>query len=299
MPTTQAKFLGEFIGTAILVLFGNGAVTNVALAAFRKNVAMPWLTNAVGWGVAVTVAAYTVGSTSGAHLNPAVTLGQCVVANNFECKDMPIYFVGQYLGAFVGALLTYLCYYGLWKSKGMLDVDPVEATTAGVNMDTAYEGVPLVKRGGARTSREDATLADLPATTKLSLFSTVPITPEWVPAFIIEFLGTGALVLVVTMLSFDGVEVGQQSTGDLTQLFDSGLSPLAVGILVFAVNLALGGPAGFAINPARDLGPRIAHAILPIPDKGSSQWWFALVATFGPLLGGLAGAGLAQGIHAL
>ncbi|KPQ00909.1 MAG: glycerol uptake facilitator GlpF [Bacteroidetes bacterium HLUCCA01] len=248
----MSPFLGEFIGTAILILLGNGVVANVVLNQTKGNNS-GWIVITLGWGMAVFTAVYVTGQFSGAHINPAVTVG-LATAGLFDWAMVPMYIGAQMLGAAFGALLVWLAY-----------KDHFAAT----------------EDGGA----------------KLAVHSTGPAIRNTGSNLITEIIGTVMLVFGVFYLaspgftSIDG-ELLQAITIDGQQVgFGLGsLSALPVGLLVLAIGLSLGGPTGYAINPARDLGPRIMHAILPIPNKGSSDWGYAWIPVVGPILGAVIAA---------
>lgn len=230
-------FWSEVLGTAILLLLGGGVVANAILPAAKGAGGGPVMIH-WGWGIGVFAGVY-VAVTSGAHLNPAVTLGLLANGATEYAPGIPVtaattatYFGSELLGAFIGAVLVWCAY----KKQFDEDADP---------------GL------------------------KLGVFSTDPevASPFW--NVVTEFLGTFVLVFVI-------LKFGETP---------SGLGPFAVALLVVGIGASLGGPTGYAINPARDLGPRIAHALLPIPNKGSSNWGYAWVPVVGPLLGGTA-AGL-------
>jgi glycerol uptake facilitator protein len=226
-------FGAETIGTAILILLGDGVVAGVLLNKSKAQNA-GWIVITFGWGMAVAIAAFAVGPFSGAHLNPAVTLGFATIGNT-EWSDVPAYLGGEFAGAFIGAVLVFLAYLPHWAET------------------------------------EDPGL-------KLAVFSTGPAIRN--PAFniVTEVIGTFMLVFgVLAILANQGA-------------LDSGLAALLVGFLVFAIGMSLGGPTGYAINPARDLAPRIAHAILPIAGKGPSDWGYAWIPVVGPIIGGILGA---------
>jgi glycerol uptake facilitator len=223
----------ETIGTAILILLGDGVVAAVLLAKSKAENS-GWIVIAFGWGMGVALAVYAVGQFSGAHLNPAVTMGLATIGNT-EWSDVPKYIVGEYLGAIIGATLVWASYYSHFAET------------------------------------EDPGL-------KLSVFCTGPAIRNYALNMITEIVGT--FLLLFGVLSIAG---NQAPTA-------SGLVPLLIGLLVFAIGLSLGGPTGYAINPARDLGPRIMHAILPIPGKGTSDWSYAWVPVIAPLIGGVLGA---------
>ncbi|TZE83011.1 MIP/aquaporin family protein [Calorimonas adulescens] len=234
-PMTQ--YLAEFFGTMILVLLGDGVVANVVLNK-SKGQNSGWIVITAGWGFAVAVAAYITGWVSGAHLNPAVTIGLAAIGK-FSWSLVPGYIVAQVAGAFVGAVLVYIMY-----------MDHFAAT-------------------------------DDPGS-KLGVFSTIPAIRNIPVNFISEVIGTAMLVIGILGITNSNTNVGSLGT-------------LLVGLLVFSIGLSLGGPTGYAINPARDLGPRIAHAILPIPGKGSSDWGYGLIVPiFGPVIGGILGAFIYQ-----
>jgi len=227
------NFLAELIGTAILIILGDGVVAGVLLTKSKAQNA-GWIVITAGWGFAVAIAVYAVGSFSGAHINPAVTIG--FAANGtLPWGDVPVYLAGQFVGAFIGAVVVYLHYLPHWGAT------------------------------------DDPGL-------KLAVFSTGPAIRNPVSNTVSEVIGTFVLVFGVLAI------VANAEPGS------SGLTPLLIGILVFAIGLSLGGPTGYAINPARDLGPRIAHAVLPIAGKGSSDWEYSWVPVAGPIIGGVLGA---------
>lgn len=231
-------FLAELFGTMILVLLGDGVVANVVLKQTKGNNS-GWIVISTGWALAVAVAVYCVNSISGAHLNPAVTLGLLAIGN-FTAADAGIYIAAQMAGAFLGAILVWLAYLPHWK-------------------ETQDPG------------------------SKLGVFCTAPAIRHTVGNVICEIIGTAVLVLgVLAMLAPANLV---PATG-----FDKGMAPALVGMLVWSIGLSLGGPTGYAINPARDLGPRIAHFLLPIPGKGGSDWGYAWIPVVGPVIGGVLGA---------
>ncbi|HEY1108200.1 MAG TPA: MIP/aquaporin family protein [Opitutaceae bacterium] len=239
-------YLAESIGTALLVLFGNGVVANIVLTKTKGN-GGGWICITAGWAFAVAIAVFAVGRISGAHLNPAVTLALASIGT-FDAQLVAGYILAQMAGAFFGAVLVYLSYLAHWAPT----------TDAGA---------------------------------KLACFSTAPAIRSNGPAIVTEFIGTGALVFCV--LAFGKVVAGA-NTDQAAWAATVGLwfGPALVGLLVFGLGLSLGGPTGYAINPARDLGPRLAHAVLPIAGKGSSDWSYAWVPVVAPILGGVAGAQL-------
>lgn len=234
-------FVGELIGTMLVVLFGDGVVANVTLEK-SKGRNSGWIVITAGWGLGVAIAVYVVGWASGGHLNPAVTVGMAALGK-VPASQVPLYLAAQFLGGFLGAVLVWLAYLPHWSHTA----DP---------------------------------------TAKLGIFCTVPAIRHPVANFICEVIGTAVLLI--------GVLGILNKNNDLV----SGLGPCAVGILVFSIGLSLGGPTGYAINPARDLAPRIAHALLPIPGKGSSDWGYAWIPVVGPIVGAVVGALLYQSLFA-
>jgi glycerol uptake facilitator protein len=230
--------LAELIGTALLILLGDGVVANVVLKQ-TKGHAAGWIVITAGWAFAVTIAVYATNAISGAHLNPAVTIGLASIGK-FDWALVPAYVGAQIAGAFIGAVLVWLAYLPHWK-----------ATEAPGD--------------------------------KLAVFSTGPAIRHNVSNLICEIIGTAVLVLgVLSVASPANLLPG---TG-----FDKGFAPALVGAIVWAIGLSLGGPTGYAINPARDFGPRLAHAILPIHGKGGSDWGYAWIPVLGPIIGGVIGA---------
>lgn len=228
----MSPYLGEFMGTLVLILIGNGTVANVVL---KKTLGSGsgWVVIISGYGFGVVTGIFTAiafGS-PGAHINPAVTLAVAARSGNYV--DVIPFLVAQMLGAVTGAVLVWLHFLPHWRAT------------------------------------DDAS-------GKLACFSTGPAIPHTRANFISEFLGT--MVLVIGIISI--VKAGPAA----------GVVPLLVGLLVWAIGAGLGGTTGFAINPARDLGPRIAHAILPIPGKGASNFSYCFTV---PVAGGLAGGWLA------
>ncbi len=236
-------YIGEFIGTMILIILGDGVVAGVLLRNSKAENS-GWIVITFGWGMAVAIAVYCVGQFSGAHINPAVTIG-LAASGQFEFALVPGYIVAQFLGAFVGGVIVWLAYLAHWE-------------------ETEDEGL------------------------KLGVFCTAPAIYNTPANVITEIIGTFVLVFGVSGIVANAGAVG----GDAAAVIGSGLNPLIVGLLVLGIGLSLGGPTGYAINPARDLGPRIAHAILPIKGKGSSDWSYSWIPVVGPLIGG-ALAGLA------
>ncbi|MFG3021315.1 MIP/aquaporin family protein [Streptomyces sp. NPDC048254] len=228
-------FVGEVIGTAILILFGAGVCAAVTLR-HSKARAAGWVVIAFGWGFGVLAGAYTAAPLSGGQLNPAVTIG--IAVDTGEWGKVWVYLLGQFVGAILGAVLTYLVYLAQFQANV-------------VDEDTGEEPTPT-----------------------LGIFSTIPEIRNPVANLITEIIATIALVLPI--LAF-GLTKG---------LGESGTTVLIVSLLVVGIGLSLGGPTGYAINPTRDLGPRIVHTFLPIPNKGTSDWGYAWIPVVGPLVGG-------------
>lgn len=223
-------YLAEFIGTFLLILFGGGVVAGAVLKNSKAE-NTGWLTIVIAWGIGVTFAIYAVGSISGAHINPAVTLG-FAFAGEFPWNKVLGYVIAQISGAFSGAVLVWIFYIPHWSKT------------------------------------EDKI-------SKLAVFSTVPAIRSYIHNFVSEMVATAILIFGLLFIG--------------TNNFTEGLNPLVVGALIMAIGFSLGGTTGFAINPARDFGPRIAHYLLPIKGKGSSDWKYAPIPFFGPILGSLLG----------
>jgi glycerol uptake facilitator protein len=238
--------LAEAIGTMLLVLLGDGVVANVVLNR-TKGQNSGWIVITVGWGVAVAMAVYAVGRISGAHLNPAVTIGLAVIGS-FPWADVPGYLLAQLVGAFAGAVLVWLAHLPHWR----VTADPAS---------------------------------------KLGVFATGPAIHSVAGNLIAEIIGTAVLLFGILAIAANAQTLSRPGDVDLSFVFSRGLQPLLVGVLVLGIGLSLGGPTGYAINPARDLAPRIAHALLPIPGKGPSDWSYSWIPVVGPLIGGALGAG--------
>jgi glycerol uptake facilitator protein len=243
-------YLAEFVGTALLILFGNGVVANVVLAR-TKGHNSGWIVITAGWGIAVFVGAFCSAPFSGAHLNPAVTVAMAIAGKLGVAQVVP-YLAAQMAGAIAGAVLVYLYYRSHFSASD--DADG-----------------------------------------KLACFSTGPAIRNIPQAFFCEVVGTFCLILPIFLMTDVKVSwpVGTEQTHAVVGLGSLGLIPVA--LLVFGIGLSLGGTTGYAINPARDLGPRLAHAFLPIPGKRDSDWSYAWV----PVVGPLAGAALAAVVHSL
>jgi glycerol uptake facilitator protein len=232
-----SPFLGEFLGTTVLILLGNGVVAAVLLKR-SKAYGAGWGVIAAGWALAVMAGCFTsiACGSSDAHLNPAVTLGFAIISGNYS--KLATYIPAQMLGAILGATLVWLHYLPHWAETPEADL-------------------------------------------KLACFSTSPAIPNAPANLASESIATFVLVLVAWAIFSKSVSKSGPSPA---------LGPYLVGSLVWGIGLSLGGTTGYAINPARDLGPRIAHAILPIHGKGCSDWGYAPIPVLGPLMGaGLAG----------
>jgi glycerol uptake facilitator protein len=226
-------FGAEVIGTALLILLGNGVVAGVLLSQSKAENA-GWIVITFGWGMGVMLAVFAVAAYSGAHLNPAVTFGFALEGTT-EWSDVPKYFAGEFVGAFIGATLVWLAYLPHW----------------GVTEDPGL---------------------------KLACYSTAPAIRNYPANLICEIIGTFVLVFGVLAIFANALPAAVALGG------------LLVGLLVFVIGLSLGGPTGYAINPARDLGPRIMHAILPIAGKGGSDWGYSWIPVVGPIIGGVLAA---------
>ncbi|MDQ0352541.1 glycerol uptake facilitator protein [Alkalibacillus filiformis] len=226
----MTEFMGEVIGTMILIIFGAGVVGGVVLKKSKAE-GSGWVVITIAWGIAVTMGVYAVGQISDAHLNPAVTLG-LATAGDFPWSEVPLYIVAQMIGAVIGAIVVFFHYLPHWGA-------------------TDDQGA------------------------KLAVFATDPAIRSPLSNLVSEMIGT--FMLVMGLLFIGANE------------FTEGLNPVIVGLLIVVIGMSLGGTTGYAINPARDLGPRLAHTFLPIPGKGSSDWGYAWVPLFGPLLGGAYG----------
>lgn len=225
----MTPFVAEIVGTAILILLGDGVVANVLLKG-TKGENSGWIVISMGWGMAVFVAVFVVAAFSGAHINPAVTLG-LAVAGNFPWADVPVYMGGQFIGGALGAFLVWVHYRQHFDASD--DVDH-----------------------------------------KLAVFCTGPAIRGLPDNFISEVIGTFVLVFAVLYIAAPDVGLGA-------------LDALPVGLVVLVIGLALGGTTGYAINPARDLSPRVMHAILPIKGgKRDSDWSYSWIPVLGPFAGG-------------
>ena len=234
----MSPFMAELIGTALLLLLGDGVVANVVLKQ-TKGADAGWIVITWGWGMAVFVAVFSVAAFSGAHINPAVTLG-LAVAGTFSWDLVPTYLAAQFIGGGLGAFLVWLHYH------------PHFAVTE-----------------------------DLDA--KLAVFCTGPAIRKTGANLVSEIIGTFVLVFGVLHLVAPNVAGPNGTIGGL-----GAIDALPVGLLVLVIGLALGGTTGYAINPARDLSPRLVHALLPIPGgKRDSDWGYSWIPVVGPVLGGV------------
>lgn len=225
------RFLAEMLGTMILIILGDGVVANVVLNKTKAQNS-GWIVITTGWALGVVIPVFIFGTISGAHFNPAVTLGLAAIGK-FPWGSVPSYLIAQFVGGFLGAVIVWVFYRPHFEA----------------------------------TEDKDA---------KLGVFCTGPAIKDTASNFISEVIGT--FILVFGILGITN-----------TPMVD-GLAPIVVGGIVWAVGLTLGGTTGYAINPARDLGPRIAHQILPIPDKRDSDWGYAWIPVVAPILGGIIAA---------
>jgi len=231
------EFTAELIGTAVLILLGGGVCSNVAL---RKTIGngSGWIVITTGWALAVFAGVVIAGPVSGAHLNPAVTIG-LAIANKFEWANVPMFVLAQFLGAMLGAFLNWAMY-----------KDHFDATS------------------------------DEPGS-QLGVFCTGPAIPNTFRNVLSEILGTFVLICCVLYFTDASAEIGNEQV----KIGLGSVGALPVAFIVWSIGLSLGGTTGYAINPARDLGPRIMHAILPMKGKGGSNWGYSWIPIVGPLLG--------------
>jgi glycerol uptake facilitator protein len=230
----MSPFMAELIGTMLLILLGDGVVANVLLNDTKGNNS-GWIVITTAWGLAVFVGVVVAGPYSGAHLNPAVTIGLAIAGKFAWSKVLP-YIVAQMLGAFIGAFLVWVMYYDHFK----------------------------------RDNKPEAILA---------VFCTGPAIRNYISNIASEIIG--AFVLVFTVFYVAGAEI----TPSKTPIGLGSVGALPVALLVWVIGLSLGGTTGYAINPARDLGPRIIHFIFPIKNKGTSDWQYAWIPVIGPIIG--------------
>ncbi|MEU9997376.1 MIP/aquaporin family protein [Streptomyces sp. NPDC050848] len=249
-------FIGETIGTAVLILLGGGVCAAVTLKASKARNA-GWLAITFGWGFAVMTAVYMTASLSGAHLNPAVTVA--IAIKDGDWSNVPVYVAGQMLGAMIGAALVWLAYYGQFQAH-LTDQEIIS---------TPHEEGMVDQKAAPN------------AGPVLGIFSTGPEVRNVWQNMVTEIIGTVVLVLAVLTQGLNDSGKGLGVIGALITAF-----------VVVSIGLSLGGPTGYAINPARDLGPRIVHALLPLPNKGGSDWSYAWIPVAGPLIGAAIAAGI-------
>lgn len=230
-------FMSEFLGTMLLILLGCGVCANVSLKKSNGN-GGGWIVITSGWALAVMIPALIFGGFSGAHFNPALTLAFAAIGM-VPWSSVPAYFAGEFLGAFVGAVLVFVVYHEQFSATE----DPG---------------------------------------TKLGIFATGPAVKNYASNFATEAIATFVLVFAILGLANNPMAPG--------------LNTMAVGGLIFAIGLSLGGPTGYAINPCRDLAPRIAHALLPIPGKGDSNFGYAWIPVVAPTVGALIAAFMYKGL---
>jgi len=235
----HGPLLGEFMGTLVLILLGDGVVANVLLKK-SKGENSGWIVITTGWGLAVVAGIFTAMAfgSPGANINPAVTFAVALLSGNWS--NVAPFWIAQLLGAFAGATLVWLTYLPHWK----------ETPDAGA---------------------------------KLGIFCTAPAIRNLPANLLTEMIATACLIVV-------GFSFGAKVS--LPSGLPAGFGPWLWGVLVWAIGLSLGGSTGYAMNPARDFGPRLAHAVLPIPNKGSSDWGYALVPIVGPLIASGLGAAI-------
>jgi glycerol uptake facilitator protein len=248
----MSPYAAEFLGTLLLVLFGNGVVANVVLARTKGN-GGGWIVITAGWGLAVFIGAFCSAPFSGAHLNPAVTVAM-TIAGKLGLEQVAGYIAAQMFGAIAGGMLVFFFYREHFKASD--DADG-----------------------------------------KLACFCTAPNIRNIPQAFFCELMGTFCLILPIFLMTDVKFKwpVGTEASHVVVGLGSLGLVPVAM--LVFAIGLSLGGTTGYAINPARDLGPRIAHALLPVPGKRDGDWSYAWVPVIGPITGAVLAAIVQKLLH--
>ncbi|RNI34780.1 aquaporin family protein [Hanamia caeni] len=237
----MSPFTAELIGTMILILLGNGVVANVVLQNTKGN-GGGWMVITTGWALAVFAGVVVAGPYSGAHLNPAVTIG-LAIAGKFSWAQVPAFIVAQLLGAMIGTFLVWIMY----KDHFKITEDPI---------------------------------------LKAASFYTIPAIRNRRLNFISELLGT--FVLLIAVFYITNGEIGKEKT----PIGLGSIGAIPVTFIVWAIGLSLGGTTGYAINPARDLGPRIVHALLPIKNKIKTDWKYAWIPIIGPIVGAAIAAGL-------
>jgi glycerol uptake facilitator protein len=240
-----ASFIGELLGTMMLILLGDGVVAAVLLAKSKAQNA-GWIVITTGWAFAVLCGVFVAAANGspGADLNPAVTIA-VLLRGGYDATTAIFHIVAELIGAFIGGVLVYLMYLPHWG-------------------ETPDQGL------------------------KLAVFSTGPAIRNTVANLISEIIGTFVLLFVIFAIF--------SATGNTKGAPAAGVGPYLVACLVWGIGLSLGGPTGYAINPARDLGPRIAHAVLPIPGKGGSDWEYSWIPVVGPIIGGVIAAVLANAL---
>lgn len=241
----MSPFAAEVLGTALLLLMGVGVVANVVLKE-TKGSGGGWIVITTGWALGVFIGVVVAGPFSGAHLNPAVSIG-LAIAGKFDWQSVPLYIIAQLIGAAIGSSAAWLIYKDHFK----------------VSNDPAL---------------------------KKAIFCTDPAIRNYPINIAAEIIGT--FVLIIVVLYSTGAEL-HTTKGESTPIGLGALGAIPVAFLVWVIGLSLGGTTGYAINPARDLGPRVMHALLPIPGKGHSDWQYSWIPIIGPLLG----ASLASGIY--
>ncbi|WP_026923905.1 MIP/aquaporin family protein [Glycomyces arizonensis] len=254
--STSDIITGEIVGTAMLVLLGGGVCAAVNFKRSKAHNA-GWVAITFGWGLGVLTGAYIAAGVSGAHLNPAVTLGLALQGGT-DWSDVPVYIASELVGAMLGAFLVWIAYYGQFKTH-LADLD---VQSGPLDQDTAEVAVQQ-------------------AGPMLGIFSTGPEIRNAAQNLATEVIATFVLVIAILTqgLNDDGNGLGT-------------LGVLITALVVVGIGLSLGGPTGYAINPARDLGPRIVHALLPLKGKGGSDWGYAWIPVVGPLIGAALAGGL-------
>ncbi|HTK21811.1 MAG TPA: MIP/aquaporin family protein [Mucilaginibacter sp.] len=242
----MSPFMAELIGTMLLILLGDGVVANVLLNDTKGNNS-GWIVITTGWALGVFVGVTVAGPVSGAHLNPAVTIG-LAIAGKFAWANVGSYILAQMLGAMLGAFLVWLMYYNHFQKTN----------------DPGFV---------------------------LAVFCTGPAVRNYLSNVISEIIGAFVLIFVVFYIT------GAEITPSKTPIGLGSVGAIPVAFLVWAIGLSLGGTTGYAINPARDLGPRIMHAILPIKSKGTSDWTYAWIPIIGPIIGAAIAALLYMNFH--
>ncbi|MFJ2956009.1 MIP/aquaporin family protein [Streptomyces sp. NPDC087270] len=275
--------IGELFGTAVLILLGGGVCAAVTLKRSKAKDA-GWVAISFGWGLAVLGGAYIANGYSGGQLNPAVTLGIAIKTGDWS--TMPYYLIGEFGGAIIGAVLVWAAYLGQFHAH-LTDPAVVGAPAApaeggagdaaGTAHATAVDtaSAPKADPAGPTTGNQAQ-----PGGPVLGIFSTGPEIRNPVQNLLTEIIATAVLVLFIL------------TQGMTKGLALNGTGILLTALLVVGIGLSLGGPTGYAINPARDLGPRIVHALLPLPNKGGSDWGYAWIPVVGPLVGAAIAGGL-------